>query len=291
MTKKILLIILTIILYITLWSVSYYFAYNATIPYRDNYYFNEKVFPLYEQDTKESDKLFLSRYLGQKNAFYSENKLYEYHIKNYSNIQELSFSIYPIYFTNGKKGSFIFIDKFQYYFKDTVIDLNFRKRLDPGYEHYKKEFSGLDKPVFIQYRTKGSTEYTKAKVLDPFQLHYFIEDNFELEAFRLISDSKFAPDKMILGFSTFENNLDPYSTIINKRLVPNELDKKGWPNNETIKKNNLIVEKPDYSNYNGTTTKVMLLMTLLFIIITYLLFFHRIIFNKIRNRYKGKTTL
>lgn len=291
MIKKILLIVLTIIIYITLWSVSYYFAYNATIPYRDNSYFNEKVFPLYEDDKKESDELFLSRYLGQKNAFYSKNKLYNYSIKNYKDIQELSFSIYPIYFTNGKKGSFIFIDKFKYYFNGTIIDLNFRNRSNPGYEFYKQNFNALDKPVYVQFRTKNSDVYTNARILDPFQINYFLEDSFELEAFRLTTSPTFEPDNLLLSFATKENSLDPFSIIIGKRLVPEKLEKKGWPSKNIVQKNNLLFEKPDYSNYNGTTIKVMLLMTLLFVILTYLLFFHRIVFNKIRYKYKGKSTL
>lgn len=286
MTKKIIMIVVMILTYISLWSVSFYFAYNATLPYRDNEYFNEQVFPLFKDS--QNDEKFLSRYLGTKKAFYSKDKLYEANIKK-DQVVDLSLSIYPIYFTDGKKGSFLFIDKFWYRQDDLLRDLTDRTRIDPGYEAYKKKYSAMK--VYVQFRYKGNNDYSNPIIVDPFQLYYFLEDDKELEGFRFLNYPEYKAESLLVAFSSFKSELDPNSIVINKRLVPEKLDKKGWPDSDLIKSNNLVVEKPDYSNYNGTTVKVMLLMALLLVIITYLLFFHRIVFNKIRNRYRGKTTL
>lgn len=287
MTKKVILIVITIILYLTLWSVAYFFAYSASVPYRDNSYFNEEVFKLYREP--KNDEKFLARYLGTKNAFTSKDKIYNIKLENKDEINELSLSIYPIFFTNKKVGVFLYIDKFLYNGKNNIIDLNYRTRTDPGYEKYKKDTLV---PVYIQFRYKGKTEYTNPIILDPFRINYFLKGENELEAFRLLKEPKFSNKNLLVSFTTFKNDLDPRSIEINKRLLPNfELEKKGWPDNQTIQKYNLLVEKPNYSNYSSTLKKVMLGMSLLFIIVTYLLFFHRILLNKIRYRYRGKTQI
>lgn len=313
-TKKIILIIISASIFLTIYGLSLFFFTKIGLVYRKSSYYTENIFQFYRNEKYEE---YYQNYLNIDGYYSKKENLYEFK-KEDKNELNYHFAIKQIKNKKtGENGYSIIFYMLKFYAKNLsnpekvveVLDLMSPRDVILNEKNYRfTDYVSFSFSYSKTYPKNNNTSDYKRAIF-PFNYFRFRESGFlnnsYLNGIKLVFNDSDSPRKInginyyrktyliaSDGTSIFESEeaIDKMSDLDLRKENYKISDKKRLSSDD-IKKFNLFSENYNYKGHNRVLTSSLIIVNLIFLILAYFIFVNKKLVEYIKIRRKMKKNM
>lgn len=313
-TKKIILIIISASIFLTIYGLSLFFFIKTGLVYRKSSYYAENIFSLYKNEEYEKyhlNYLNIDSYYSKKENLYEFKKLDKNELNYHFAIKQIKNK------KTGENGYSIIFYMLKFYAKNLsnhekpieVLDLMSPRDVILNEKNYKYT-------DYVSFSFSYSKTYPKSKNVSDYNRKIYPFNYFRFRESRFLNNSYLNGIKMIFndsdsprvingrkyyrktyliasdGTSTFESEeaIDKKNDI-DLRYENYKLSNKKRLSSDDIKKLNLFSENYNYKGHNRVLTSSLIIVNLIFLLLAYFIFVNKKLVEYIKIRRKMKKNM